>query len=102
MRSRLTLHTKLCTILGNTHVYYQPPESVKLYYPCIIYELSDVSTFKNDDTSTPTHKLYTIKHIYKDVDDELIDEMITRFQYCSFNRRFIADNLYHDVFELYY
>ena len=40
MASRLNLHNSLIEALGTKSVYFQPPESVKLVYPCIIYEES--------------------------------------------------------------
>ena len=38
MRSRLDLHEKLVEILGSRNVYFQPPATVKMQYPCIIYK----------------------------------------------------------------
>ena len=37
MNSRLKLHNILVEILGSGNVYFQPPESITLKYPCIIY-----------------------------------------------------------------
>ena len=34
---RLQFHRILCEILGSEYVYFQPPESKKLHYPCIVY-----------------------------------------------------------------
>ena len=40
-RTRLTLQTKLEDLLGSKHVYYQPPENLKMEYPAIRYSKSD-------------------------------------------------------------
>lgn len=37
MGTRLELQSKLVELLGSKHVYYQPPESVKIEYPAIVY-----------------------------------------------------------------
>ena len=37
MDRRLQLHEELCSVLGSRNVYFQPPETIKLTYPCIIY-----------------------------------------------------------------
>ena len=42
MENRLDLHEELCELLGSRHVYFQPPESIKLIYPCIVYSMSGV------------------------------------------------------------
>ena len=41
---RLELHEILCTILGSRNVYFQPPESIKMNYPAIVYGLDDMQT----------------------------------------------------------
>ncbi len=100
MKPRIELHTKLKEILGNNNVYYQSP--VKLSYPCIIYEKSgyDVDYANNNLYRNMVH--YTIKFISKNPDSEDIAESLMRLGFCSFNRRYVSDNLYHDVFDLYY
>lgn len=48
--SRLELQRKLVDILGSTNVYFQPPESLKLKYPAIIYKLENIGNrYANDD-----------------------------------------------------
>ena len=41
-KDRLILHDELITLLGSSNVYFQPPTSIKMNYPCIIYKLDDV------------------------------------------------------------
>ena len=48
--SRLNLHEKLTSILGTRNVYFQPPATVKMSYPCIIYDLMDIDEkYANND-----------------------------------------------------
>ena len=43
-RKRTDLHEILKEILGSDNVYFQPPESYKMEYPCIVYERSALTT----------------------------------------------------------
>lgn len=101
MGTRLELHEILCEKLGSRHVYFQPPESIRMVYPAIVYELDDIDTFKANDKSYILNRRYSIKYISRDPDNNVIDE-IMELPYCSFSRRFIIDNLYHDCFDLYF
>ena len=42
---RYLLHEELVAILGDgtRHVYFQPPENVKMTYPCIVYERHNIN-----------------------------------------------------------
>ena len=49
MKTRYELHEFLCEILGSRNVYFQPPESVKMKYPAIVYERTEIKNrFAND------------------------------------------------------
>ena len=55
MSRRLMLHELLCESLGcpnrgrECRVYFQPPSTVKMKYPAIVYALDDIeNTFAND------------------------------------------------------
>ena len=49
MNKRLELQTKLENLFGNRRVYYQPPENLKMEYPCIRYSKSDIISRHADD-----------------------------------------------------
>lgn len=51
MGQRVDLHRKFEIALGSKNVYFQPPESVKLKYPCIIYGLSKLPIKHADDST---------------------------------------------------
>ena len=56
MPSRLNLQTTLETILGSRNVYFQPPESVKLKYPAIVYSRNDImNQFADDGVYSQSH-----------------------------------------------
>lgn len=47
MANRLNLHEEFATLLGSNNVYFQPPESVKLNYPCIKYSRVGIDSKKS-------------------------------------------------------
>ena len=102
MASRLNLHEELCALLGSRYVYFQPPESVKLKYPCIVYSRTGADTDYADDKVYNMTYQYTIQIISGEPDNELARELVYHFPMCRFMRRFVVDNLYHDNLNLYY
>ena len=101
MGLRSNLHAELCAVLSSPHVYFQPPESIKMVYPCVVYERSGINTRFADDKPYAHKKKYTVTIIDKNPDSQIPDRMAA-LPLCSFDRHFVADNLHHDVFTLYY
>lgn len=102
MGSRLDLQTKLEAVLGSRYVYFQPPETLKIQYPCIIYSLSKINTIRANNSIYKTHDHYTVTIIHSNPDNTLKDEILHSFMYCSFDRVYKKDNLYHYVYDLYF
>lgn len=100
MLSRLNLQTILEAIPGVKKVYFQPPENIKLIYPCIIYDLNSMHPTYADSKKYLVHKSYKITVIDRDPDSTIPDKVST-LPYCSFNRYYVADNLNHYVFTIY-
>ena len=98
---RLELHEILCGILGSRNVYFQPPESVKLQYPAIVYQLNNVGTEYADNKPYIQSLSYTVTVIDKDPDSEL-PVLIGELPKCAYDRHFSSSNLNHYVFVLYY
>ena len=46
MASRIKLQAKLEELLGSRNVYYQPPETLKIEYPAIIYSKSRINSYR--------------------------------------------------------
>lgn len=101
MASRLELHTLLCEILGSNHCYYQPPETVKLVYPCIIYELNTFHVDHANNRPYISKKKYSITLIDKKVDSPIIDKLLG-LPLCTFDHPYTANNLNHYLFNIYY
>lgn len=101
MDKRIELHYKLVEILGSGKVYFQPPASVSLSYPCIVYKRSSQKDHRANNTLYHTRKRYSITVIDKDPDSKIPDKMM-ELPYCEFDRHFATDGLNHDVYKLYY
>lgn len=102
MESRLKLHEELCAIFGSRNVYFQPPESTKLEYPCIVYEKSRVTRRSANNRQYLSHDQYTVTVIDRDPDSDMEDRIMEYFPMCSFDRSFSSDGLNHSVLTLYY
>ncbi len=98
---RLILHEILCDILGSKQVYFQPPESVKMKYPAIVYGLDDIQNTHADDGVYLSHRKYAITVIDKDPDSVFVGK-VAALPSCRYNRHFEKDNLNHDVFTLFF
>lgn len=107
MNKRLELHDILCEIInitepdGDRHVYFQPPESLKIKYPAIIYSRSDIENKHANDKVYNQSYFYELIVIDKDPDSEIV-EKVSKLSTCRFDRHYTADNLNHDAFALYY
>lgn len=96
---RLKLHEILVEILGADHVYFQPPENVKLEYPAIVYSRKQISNRFADNLVYKQNFTYQITVIDYDPDSAITDKISTIIN-CSYQNSYIADGLNHDVFNL--
>ena len=101
MGTRLELHEVLCDILGTRNVYFQPPESVKMKYPAIVYSRNDISNSYADNQVYMQSLEYQVIVIDKDPDSEIVTKVST-LPKCTFDRHYTADNLNHDSFNIYF
>ena len=101
MLSRLDLQSELEALLGTRNVYFQPPASVRMQYPAIVYQRRNFRVFHANSNSYITIPGYEIVLIDKNPDSAYIEKLL-QLPYCSFDRHYEADNLNHDVFTLYH
>lgn len=101
MASRLELQAELEALLGSRNVYFQPPESLKLKYPAIVYSRSDIRPEYADDSVYTTTTSYDVTVIDPNPDSTIVAK-IAQFKTARFNRHFTSDNLNHDIFKIYY
>ena len=101
MDRRLQLQALLEVVLGSDAVYYQPPPTVKMVYPCIVYSRSNGRTQFADNHPYVIATRYQVTVIAKDPDSPIVAKVGT-LQKCIYDRHFTANNLNHDVFSMYY
>lgn len=101
MPSRLELQTVFEELLGSQNVYFQPPASMKMNYPAIIYGLEDIENTFADDGVYLSQRKYSVTVIDKDPDSEIVGKVAV-LPTCQYNRHFESENLNHDVFILYF
>lgn len=99
MAPRLELQAILETLVEN--VYFQPPENVKLVYPCIIYKRNyAITKFADDKPYTHTVR-YMITVIDQDPDSAILPK-VAALPMCVFDRFYPAGNLNHNVYNIFF
>lgn len=98
---RLELSALLRNTLGSDNVYYQPPETVKMKYPAIVYSLDNIQNVHADDGVYLSHRRYSVTLIDKNPDSPIV-ERLSALPMCQFNRHYTSDNLNHFVFTLFF
>jgi hypothetical protein len=101
MLPREILQTVLEGIMGSNAVYFQPPPTVLMTYPCIVYERSRSDTKFSGNYPYQYTQMYTITLIDSDPDTTFFDR-VAALPMCLFDRHFTSDNLNHDVFNIYF
>lgn len=98
---RVNLHRELESILGSKNVYYDPPESFKLKYPCIVYYLENLLDTPADNIAYRRMRRYNMTYITTDSEDP-IAERLADLRYCRLNRPFSVSDLFHFAYTIYY
>ena len=101
MADRLDLQGLLEELLESRNVYYQSPESVKMQYPAIRYSKKNIQSSYANNSKYLMRDCYELIVISRKPDDPVIKRLLA-LPYCSYDRQYIADNLYHDVLTIYY
>jgi len=99
---RLRLQESLENVLESEHVYFQPPENIKLMYPCIIYSRRLGDSMHADDWMYQYTQTYDIMYISKDPDDGMVQKIMNAIPGIRYDRHYTADNLHHDMFFAYF
>lgn len=70
-------------------------------YDCIRYERSRIDPRFADNQPYSLHDRYQVTVIYRNPDSDL-PKQIAQLPMCTHDRYYTADNLNHDVFNLYF
>lgn len=101
MENRPELQALLEEILGSRNVYFQPPPTVQMKYPAIVYSRSKISNRHANNNVYVQNTMYQIIVIDSDPDSETV-EKISMLPYCTHEKNYKTDNLNHDSFTIYY
>jgi hypothetical protein len=72
-----------------------------MVYPCIVYKRDFANTQFADNAPYRRHKRYAVTVIDRDPNSAVPDK-IALLPMCLFERAFVAGNLNHDVFNVYF
>lgn len=100
-RPRLELQEILTEILETDQVYFQPPPTVQMAYPCIVYKRDSQKSRFADDQPYKHDKQYLVTVIDRDPDSSIPDK-IAELPLCVYDRFYTTDGLNHDVFKLFF
>ena len=101
MNSRTRLHSVLQETAPGVTLYYQPPENIKLTYPCIVYTFDKIKSLEANNSRYIRYDKYTIKLIGSLSDVEKWSDRILDLRYCNLDTTFVSDGLYHYVYQIY-
>lgn len=82
-------------------VYFQPPNGLQMVYPCIVFKRDSAETEFAGNNPYRYTKRYQVTVIDRDPNSDIPDK-IAALPLCSFDRFYTADNLNHDVFNLFF
>lgn len=99
MANRLNLSKVLHEVLGNDNVYFQPPPSKKMSFPCVVYERVRINTRFADNRPYKLTDSYQVTYIDTDPDSN-IPHKLAELPRCIFERFYVNDNKYYNVFRI--
>lgn len=101
MATRLELQALLVATINSSNVYFDPPSSVVMSYPAIVYKLDTIRTDHADNRPYMSSKRYQVIVIDSNPDTTLVDS-IASLPSAGFQRSYKANNLHHFVFNLFF
>lgn len=101
MAPRSELNDILKTLLGSSNVYFQPPSTVQMTYPCIVYKRDSADVKFADGLPYSNTIRYQVTVIDRNPDSD-IPAKIAGLPMCAFDRFYTANNLNHDVYNIYF
>lgn len=101
MGRREDLQQILENLLGSRNVYFQPPSTLQMSYPAIVYSRSSIQNKHANNNVYIQYDGYQLVVIYKDPDSD-IPKRVSKLPLCKHNSSYKSDNLNHDSFTIYY
>lgn len=101
MDRRLELQALLEITKGDSQVFFQPPSNVQMTYPAIVYHLDDIDGAFAGNLPYRVTRRYEITVITRNPDDELVGKLAAQ-PMNRFVRSFVANQLHHFIFTIYF
>lgn len=101
MAQRLDLQALLVNLLGSSNVYFQPPPTLQMNYPCIVYKRDD-QRIRSANNKPYSHRTRYQVTVIDQNPDSLIPAKVAALPLCVFDRFYTADNLNHDVYNIFF
>lgn len=96
---RAKLSVILHDILGSDEVHFEPPESIKMKYPAIVYTRKKFDGRRADNIRYLPIDSYEVTYIRKHAEDEVLEKLL-QLENTSHSACFKSNDLYHDVFTI--
>ena len=98
------LRDELYSLDISNNVYYNPPTSIRMSYPCFRFAENNTYTIRADNVAYLNHRRWVITYITTDEEEveTVINRMLNHFMMCNNETVYKADNLIHIVFNLYF
>lgn len=87
-------------LLGTRNVYFQPPPSLKMKYPCIVYESQPMTIKQANNRTFTIHDRYRVIVIDQNP-SSAIPKKIAEMQGVRAAHPYVSDNLIHWPFDLW-
>lgn len=81
------------------HVYFQPPESMKMVYPCIVYHMPSIDTIYSNNLPYGHIVEFNVKYITRDPTSKVPRKLLSLPQN-RFDTYYTAENLHHYAYTI--
>lgn len=98
---RMDIQTLLKELLDSDQVYFQPPPSINMTYPCIVYHLDTESVKRANNKAYNRQKGYRVTVMDWNPDSEIPDK-IGDLPRSRFSRKYTAEKLNHFVYIVFF
>ena len=95
-KTRLTLHQALIDVLGSRNVYYNPPETLKMEFPAIVYKLDFIEPIHADNKNYLDWTTYKIFVVSSKPDHPAIRKILN-MEMTRYSTSYTREGFYHTV-----
>lgn len=95
-KTRLTLHQNLIDALGSSNVYYNPPETIQMKFPAIVYSLDFIDQIHADNKKYIDWTTYKVIVVSNKPDHPAIRKILN-MEMTRFSTSYTRNGYYHTV-----